>query len=189
NLGAYGDGGVIMTNDDALAETMRKICNHGSEKRYYHEIVGVNSRLDSIQAAVLNVKLRYLDEYCNKRREVARFYNQAFANTPAIITPFEPEYSHHVYHQYTMVLEEVDRDEVHTELAKLGIPSMIYYPIPCHKQEMFKHLTDREYILPNTEYLTSRVLSLPIHTELSEEELIFITGGVLKVVEELRGKK
>lgn len=189
NLGAYGDGGVIMTNDDILADTMRKICNHGSEKRYYHEIVGVNSRLDSIQAAVLNVKLRYLDEYCNKRREVARFYNQAFANTPAIITPFEPEYSHHVYHQYTMILEGVDRDEVYTELAKLGIPSMIYYPIPCHKQEMFKHLADREYILPNTEYLTSRVLSLPIHTELSEEELIFITGGVLKVVEELRVKK
>ncbi|MEK6495281.1 DegT/DnrJ/EryC1/StrS family aminotransferase [Myroides odoratimimus] len=188
NLGAYGDGGVIMTNDDSLAHTMRKICNHGSERRYYHEIVGVNSRLDSIQAAVLNVKLKYLDDYCNKRREVAAYYNQAFKASSNIFTPYVPDYSHHVFHQYTMILEGVNRDEVHEELAKLGIPSMIYYPVPCHEQEMFKGLKDREYNLPNTEYLTSRVLSLPIHTELTDEELVFITEGVLEVVEKLKRK-
>lgn len=186
NLGAYGDGGVIMTNDDSLAHTMRKICNHGSERRYYHEIVGVNSRLDSIQAAVLNVKLKYLDDYCNKRREVAAYYNQAFKVSSNIIPPYVPDYSHHVFHQYTMILEGVNRDELHEELAKLGIPSMIYYPVPCHEQEMFKTLKDREYNLPNTMYLTSRVLSLPIHTELTEEELIFITEGVLSVIEKLK---
>jgi dTDP-4-amino-4,6-dideoxygalactose transaminase len=189
NLGAYGDGGVIMTNDDALAHTMRKICNHGSEKRYYHEIVGVNSRLDSIQAAVLNVKLKYLDHYCAKRREVAAFYNQIFASHPYIKIPYEPEYSYHVYHQYTLVLEGVNRDAVHAELSKMGIPSMVYYPIACHRQEMFKELKDREYHLPNTEYLTSRVLSLPIHTELTEKELVFITQGVLQVIEKLKPKK
>ncbi|KUF42825.1 transcriptional regulator [Myroides marinus] len=185
NLGAYGDGGVILTNDDTLAHTMQKICNHGSERRYYHEIVGVNSRLDSIQAAVLNVKLKYLDKYCDKRREVAAFYNKAFSSNPHIITPYEPEYSHHVYHQYTMILEGVDRDEVHAELANIGIPSMIYYPVPCHEQEMFKELKDREYSLPNTEYLTARVLSLPIHTELTEKELVFITNGVSEVINKL----
>jgi len=113
NLGCYGDGGAIMTDSDELAAKMMKICNHGSEKRYYHEVIGVNSRLDSIQAAILDVKLKYLDEYCDQRRAVAAFYNQAFANHPQIRTPYEPDYSHHVYHQYTLVLEEVNRDLVH----------------------------------------------------------------------------
>ena len=186
NLGAYGDGGVIMTNSDELAAKMIKICNHGSEKRYYHEIVGVNSRLDSIQAAILNVKLNYLDQYCDKRRAVADFYNRVFANHQHIRTPYEAVYSHHVYHQYTVILEGVDRDAVHQAMAERGIPTMIYYPVPCHQQEMFKKMQDRTYVLPNTEYLVSRVLSLPIHTELSEEELLYITAHFLEVIEEVK---
>lgn len=188
NLGAYGDGGVIMTNSDELASKMLKICNHGSEKRYYHEIVGVNSRLDSIQAAVLKVKLKYLDQYCDKRRAVAAFYNRVLGNHPHLRTPFEPAYSHHVYHQYTLILEGIDRDAVHEALAKRGVPTMIYYPVPCHQQEMFKNLQDRTYHLPHTEYLVSRVLSLPIHTELTEEEMTFITTQLLEVIEEVKQK-
>ncbi|MGG5576075.1 DegT/DnrJ/EryC1/StrS family aminotransferase [Myroides sp. C15-4] len=189
NLGAYGDGGVIMTNSDELAARMTKICNHGSERRYYHEIIGVNSRLDSIQAAILNVKLKYLDQYCDKRRAVAAFYNRVFANNKHIKTPFEPAYSHHVYHQYTLILEGVDRDAVHQAMAERGIPTMIYYPVPCHQQEMFTALQDREYELAHTEYLVSRVLSLPIHTELTEEELVFISTQLIEAIEEVKEKQ
>lgn len=185
NLGCYGDGGAIFTNDDALAHTMKKICSHGSEKRYYHEIVGVNSRLDSIQAAVLNVKLGHLDNYCDARRAAAAYYNNAFNNHPNIITPFVPAYSHHVYHQYTLILKDVDRDKVQAALADVGIPTMIYYPVPCHKQEMFAALGGASFDLPNTDYLTPRVLSLPIHTELTQDELEYITKNVLKVIEHL----
>ncbi len=189
NLGAYGDGGVIMTNSDELAARMTKICNHGSERRYYHEIIGVNSRLDSIQAAILNVKLKYLDQYCDKRRAVAAFYNRVFANNNHIKTPFEPAYSHHVYHQYTLILEGVDRDAVHQAMTERGIPTMIYYPVPCHQQEMFTTLQDREYELAHTEYLVSRVLSLPIHTELTEEELVFISTQLIEAIEEVKEKQ
>lgn len=185
NLGCYGDGGAVFTNDDALAHTIRKICSHGSENRYYHEIVGVNSRLDSIQAAVLRIKLRQLDEYCDARRAAASYYNNAFANNPHITTPFVPAYSHHVYHQYTLILEHVDRDKVQEALAAKGIPSMIYYPVPCHKQEMFAGLGGSEFDLPHTDYLTTRVLSLPIHTELTTEELEYISGNVNEIVNEL----
>lgn len=186
NLGAYGDAGAVVTNDDELALRMRKICNHGSEQRYYHDIVGVNSRLDSIQAAVLNVKLKYLDDYCNKRREIAAFYSNAFTNEPCIKTPFIPDYSYHVFHQYTIVLENSDRDLVHQELAKKGISSMIYYPIACHNQKMFQPYKDREYELSNTEYLTSRVLSLPIDSELTIEELQYITESVLAIIQQFK---
>jgi UDP-2-acetamido-2-deoxy-ribo-hexuluronate aminotransferase len=185
NLGCYGDGGAIFTNDDTLAHTMRKICSHGSENRYYHEIVGVNSRLDTIQAAILRIKLRNLDAYCDARRNAATYYNNAFANNPNITPPFVPAYSHHVYHQYTLILENVDRNKVQEALAKRGVPSMIYYPVPCHKQEMFAALGGGNYLLPQTDYLTTRVLSLPIHTELTNEELEFITQQVNEVVNEL----
>lgn len=185
NLGCYGDGGAIFTNDDDLARLMRKICGHGSENRYYHEVVGVNSRLDSIQAAVLSIKLRHLDAYCDARRNAAAYYNEAFAGNQNIITPFVPEYSHHVYHQYTLILENVDRNKVQEALAALGIPTMIYYPVPCHKQEMFAALGGNDYVLPNTDYLTPRVLSLPIHTELTTEELEFIASNVNEVVNRL----
>ncbi len=186
NLGAYGDAGAIITNDDELALRMRKICNHGSEQRYYHDIVGVNSRLDSIQAAVLNVKLKYLDDYCNKRREIAAFYSNAFIDESCIKTPFIPDYSYHVFHQYTIVLENIDRDLVHQELAKKSISSMIYYPIACHNQKMFQPYKDRDYELSNTEYLTSRVLSLPIDSELTIEELQYITESVLAIIQQFK---
>lgn len=186
NLGAYGDAGAIITNDDELALRMRKICNHGSEQRYYHDIVGVNSRLDSIQAAVLNVKLKYLDDYCNKRREIAAFYSNAFIDESCIKTPFIPDYSYHVFHQYTIVLENIDRDLVHQELAKKGLSSMIYYPIACHNQKMFQPYKDRDYELSNTEYLTSRVLSLPIDSELTIEELQYITESVLAIIQQFK---
>ncbi len=182
NLGCYGDGGAIFTNDDALAHTMRKICSHGSENRYYHEIVGVNSRLDSIQAAILRIKLKHLDAYCDARRSAAAYYDQAFANNPHITTPYVPEYSHHVYHQYTLVLHDVDRNKVQEALAAEGVPTMIYYPVPCHKQEMFATEGGGTYVLPLTDSLTPHVLSLPIHTELTEEELKFITEKVNSIV-------
>lgn len=182
NLGCYGDGGAIFTNDDALAATMRKICSHGSAQRYYHEIVGVNSRLDTIQAAVLRIKLRELDNYCDARRSAADYYNEAFKNNPHITTPFVPAYSHHVYHQYTLILEGVDRNKVQELLAEKGIPSMIYYPVPCHKQEMFAEFGGADFELANTDYLTPRVISLPIHTELSDEQLEYITKNVNEIV-------
>ena len=185
NLGCYGDGGAIFTNDSALAEKMAMVANHGQKVRYYHEMVGCNSRLDSIQAAVLRIKLRQLDDYCDRRRKVADYYDAAFANHPNIITPARVDYSHNVYHQYTLQLEGVDRDAVHNALAERKIPSMIYYPVPCHKQNMFKALGGAEYNLPNTDYLQDRVISLPIHTELTEEELFTISRTFIEVVTQL----
>ncbi len=182
NLGCYGDGGAIFTNDDALAETLKMIANHGQKVRYYHEMVGCNSRLDSIQAAILRIKLRRLDEYCDARRKAADYYDQAFANHPNIKTPYRAPYSHHVFHQYTLQLEGVDRDAVNKMLAERNVPSMIYYPVPCHKQNMFKAMGGAEYQLPVTDFLQDRVISLPIHTELTEEELTFITTNFLEVV-------
>jgi UDP-2-acetamido-2-deoxy-ribo-hexuluronate aminotransferase len=185
NLGCYGDGGAIFTNDDALADKMKMIANHGQKVRYYHEMVGCNSRLDSIQASILRIKLRHLDEYCSARRSVADYYDNAFANHPNIKTPYRAPYSYHVFHQYTLQLEGVNRDEVQKQLAERKIPSMIYYPVPCHKQNMFKALGGNEFTLPVTDFLQDRVISLPIHTELSEEELKFITSNFLEVIQEL----
>lgn len=182
NLGCYGDGGAMFTNDDAIAEKLSMIAGHGQKKRYYHEIVGCNSRLDSIQAAILRIKLRELDNYCDARRAAANFYDKAFANNPKITTPHRAEYSHHVFHQYTLQLHDVNRDEVQVKLAEKGIPSMIYYPVPCHRQQMFAALGGASFQLPNTDYLTNIVLSLPIHTELSEEELQFISSSVLEII-------
>ncbi len=182
NLGCYGDGGAMVTNDDALAEKLSMIAGHGQKKRYYHELVGCNSRLDSIQAAILRIKLRELDNYCNARIAAADYYDKAFANNPNITTPFRASYSHHVFHQYTLQLHNVNRDEVQAKLAEKGIPSMIYYPVPCHRQQMFAAFGGADFNLPNTDYLTNIVLSLPIHTELSEEELNLISDTVLQLV-------
>jgi len=179
NLGAYGDGGAIFTNDDQLAHQMKMIANHGQQKRYYHEVVGCNSRLDSIQAAVLNIKLKKLDEYNAARQKVAAFYNQAFANHSAIVTPFVASYSTHVYHQYTLQLKGVNRDELVTYLAAHQIPSMIYYPVPGHRQEMFAAFGLKEISLPITDELTNCVISLPVHTEMNEEQLNYICSNVL----------
>lgn len=186
NLGCYGDGGAMFTNDDALAEKMRMIANHGQKVRYYHEMVGCNSRLDSIQAAILRIKLRHLDSYCDARRNVASFYNKAFANHTNIVTPFEAAYSKHVYHQYTLQLKNVDRDAVSNAMAERGIPTMIYYPVPCHKQQMFDGIDLGELNLPVTDFLNPCVISLPIHTEFTEEELQYIVENFLNVIETLR---
>lgn len=179
NLGAYGDGGAIFTSDEALAKKMKMIANHGQEKRYYHDLVGCNSRLDSIQAAILNIKLRELDNYIIARRTAAAFYDKAFANHPKITTPFVTSFTNHVYHQYTLILKDVDRDGLNAYLAEKKIPSMIYYPVPGHRQKMFAAFGLDDYDLKITDWLTERVISLPIHTELDTEQLSYITDAIL----------
>lgn len=182
NLGCYGDGGAIMTNDDLLADKLKMIANHGQSKKYYHDVVGCNSRLDTVQAAVLRIKLRLLDSYCVERRKVADFYDASFANHPKITTPARNKNSYHVFHQYTMLIENTNRDEFQQKLADAGIPSMIYYPVPAHKQKMFESLKLEESNLPITDWLTERVISLPIHTEMDQEQLEFITKTVLNSI-------
>jgi UDP-2-acetamido-2-deoxy-ribo-hexuluronate aminotransferase len=182
NLGAYGDGGAVFTNDDALALKLKMIANHGQQKRYYHEMVGCNSRLDSIQAAVLGVKLKRLDAYNTARAKVAAAYNDAFAGNEKITTPYVATYSGHVYHQYTMLLEGVDRDGLNNYLADHKIPSMIYYPVPGHRQPMFASMHLPAQSLAVTDWLTERVISLPVHTEMDEEQLAYITKHVLNFV-------
>jgi dTDP-4-amino-4,6-dideoxygalactose transaminase len=182
NLGAYGDGGAIFTNDDALAQQLKMVANHGQQKRYYHEVVGCNSRLDSIQAAILNIKLKKLDEYNAARQSVAAYYNNAFAGNEKISTPYVAPYSTHVYHQYTMLLNGVDRDALVAHLSEHKIPSMIYYPVPGHKQDMFKNFHLPTYELATTDWLTERVISLPVHTEMDKEQLEYITQEVLNFV-------
>jgi dTDP-4-amino-4,6-dideoxygalactose transaminase len=182
NLGGYGDGGAIFTNDDTLAEKLRMIANHGQKVRYYHEVVGCNSRLDTIQAAILKIKLRELDNYIAARRNAADYYDKAFANHPKITTPYRAPYSHHVFHQYTLILEGVDRDALHQHLAAKQIPSMIYYPVPGHRQNMFASFGLTQVEMPITDWLTERVISLPMHTELTEEQLQYITTQVLEFV-------
>jgi len=180
NLGCFGDGGAIFTDDEALANRLRMIANHGQSKRYYHDIVGCNSRLDSIQAAVLNVKLNLLDKYIDARRQAADYYDKAFANHEKITTPYRAPYSKHVFHQYTLILEGIDRNRLNQYLAQHNIPSMIYYPVPAHRQKMFEAFGGSNYHLETTDWLTERVISLPMHTELDEQQLEFITSKVLE---------
>jgi dTDP-4-amino-4,6-dideoxygalactose transaminase len=182
NLGCYGDGGALFTNDDALAEVMRKVANHGQSVRYYHDIVGCNSRLDTIQAAILNIKLPLLDSYIGARRKAAAYYNKAFSGNKHITTPSIASYSTHVFHQYTLVLEGVDRNALNLYLADQKIPSMIYYPVPAHRQKMFSGWSDGSEVLPVTDWLTERVISLPMHTELDEEQLKYISDHVLNFI-------
>jgi UDP-2-acetamido-2-deoxy-ribo-hexuluronate aminotransferase len=182
NLGCYGDGGAIFTDDDALAGRLKMIANHGQSRRYYHDLVGCNSRLDSIQAAVLNVKLKKLDEYIAARRRAADYYDKAFGAHPKIKTPFRAPYSHHVFHQYTLILENTDRDGLNEFLATKSIPSMIYYPVPAHRQQMFAASGGGNYHLPITDWLTERVISLPMHTELDDDQLQTISAAVLEYV-------
>jgi UDP-2-acetamido-2-deoxy-ribo-hexuluronate aminotransferase len=182
NLGGYGDGGAIMTNDDALAAKLKMVANHGQSKRYYHDVVGCNSRLDTIQAAVLGIKLKHLDDYIKARIAVADFYDHAFASHPKITTPYRASYSKHVFHQYTLLLEGVDRQGLVDHLASKGIPSMIYYPVPAHRQKMFAEFGGNDFDLPVTDWLTERVVSLPIHTEMEEEQLQFIVSNVLNFI-------
>lgn len=186
NLGCYGDGGAIFTNDPALAEQITMVANHGQKVRYYHDVVGCNSRLDAIQAAILRIKLRHLDEYNTARRNAADFYDAAFTNNPDIVTPYRAPGNYHVFHQYTLQLRNVDRDKVHQLLAERNIPSMIYYPVPSHKQKMLQDFGGMDFDLPVTDMLNSCVLSLPIHTELSTEELNYITGNLLDIIQQLK---
>jgi dTDP-4-amino-4,6-dideoxygalactose transaminase len=181
NLGCYGDGGALFTDNDQLAGRLKMIANHGRQRRYYHEIVGCNSRLDTIQAVVLNAKLKRLDDYVAARRNAADFYDHAFAGQKKITTPFRAANNKHVFHQYTLILEDTDRDGLHQFLADQGIPSMIYYPVPAHRQQMFAGLGGEDFSLPATDWLTERVISLPMHTELEKEQLEWISSKVIEL--------
>ncbi len=180
NLGCYGDGGAIFTDGDELAEKIKMIANHGQKTKYYHEVVGCNSRLDALQAAILNIKLPLLDSYIDARIKAADFYDKAFAKNDKITTPFRADYCKHVFHQYTLILENVDRDGLVAFLADNNIPSMLYYPVPAHRQNMFATFGGGDFVLEKTDWLTDRVISLPIHTELDEEQQNFITAKVLE---------
>jgi UDP-2-acetamido-2-deoxy-ribo-hexuluronate aminotransferase len=178
NLGCYGDGGAVCTNDDAFAEKIRIIANHGQTKVYYHDFVGVNSRLDSIQAAVLNAKLKRLDDYCDARRKVAAFYDNAFNGISALQTPVREEKSTHVFHQYTLLVKNGKRNELNEHLKSFAIPTMIYYPVPLYKQKAFAEFVEPNFSLPVTEKLCDSVISLPMHTEMQSEQLDFIAEKV-----------
>jgi dTDP-4-amino-4,6-dideoxygalactose transaminase len=182
NLGCYGDGGAIFTNDDELASKIRIIANHGQSAQYIHDSIGVNSRLDSIQAAILRIKLRDLDNYAAARNKAASFYDNAFANHPKLKTPVRAKYSNHVFHQYTLQLNGVDRTALRDFLANRDIPAMIYYPIPLHLQKAYLDERYKTGDFPVTEQLCATVVSLPMHTELEEETLQYITESVLEFV-------
>lgn len=182
NLGCYGDGGAIFTNDDELAAKMRAIANHGMVIRYHHDMIGVNSRLDSIQAAVLDAKLPHLDEYIEARQKAAAYYDQAFSGNNKLLIPGRQEHSTHVFHQYTLRVVGADRDKLRDGLAERGIPAMIYYPVPLHQQKAYIDPRYKDGDFPVAERLAACVLSLPMHTELDEEQLAFITSSVLDLI-------
>lgn len=183
NLGAYGDGGAIFTNDDDLAKQCRMISNHGKEKPGHHVLLGVNSRLDSIQAAILDIKLKYLDDYAEARNKAASFYDSAFENHPKLQIPIRFNKSTHVFHQYTLITKDIDRVALQTHLLENEISSMIYYPLPLHLQKAFQDLNYKVEDLPTTELLSETTFSLPMHSELSETQLELITSTLLKFID------
>jgi len=185
NLGAYGDGGALFTNDDKLAKKLRSIVNHGMSKRYYYDRLGVNSRLDTLQAAVLRIKLPLLDSYAKARQDAADFYDQAFADSDKISTPKMSSFSSHVFHQYTLVLKDVNRDAIHEYLKENEIPNAIYYPVPLHEQEAYKHFKFDSSQLEVSKELCKTVISLPMHTELDEEQLSYITNTILEFIDKV----
>lgn len=182
NLGCYGDGGAMYTNDAGLAKKCRMIANHGQSVQYVHDSIGVNSRLDSIQAAVLGIKLKHLNEYAAARNNAAAFYDKAFANNPKLKIPTRSKNSTHVFHQYTLQLNGVDRTKLKEYLASKDIPAMIYYPIPLHMQKAYHDQRYKEGDFPVTEKLCKTVLSLPMHTELDEDTLKYITESILSFI-------
>jgi dTDP-4-amino-4,6-dideoxygalactose transaminase len=184
NLGCYGDGGAIFTNDDKLADEMRAVVNHGMKVRYYHDMVGVNSRLDSIQAAVLKVKLQYLDDYAKERRRVADYYDNAFQGHPNLQIPARWENSTHVFHQYTLLTKDIDRAALQQHLMSKDVPAMIYYPVPLHMQKAYLDPRYKKGDFPVTEMLSERVISLPMSTELDEEQLEYIISSVIEFLEQ-----
>lgn len=180
NLGAYGDAGAIFTNDDDLAASLRVIANHGQSRQYYHDTIGVNSRLDSIQAAILDIKLKYLNDYADARQEAASYYDAAFSEIEGIQTPYRDPKSTHVFHQYTTRIKNGKRDELKKHLDSEGIPNNIYYPVPLYAQGAFKNLAGAVEYLPVTDMLCKEVLSFPIHTEMTEEIQDYIIASVKK---------
>lgn len=182
NLGAFGDGGAIFTNSDDLAAKLRSLVNHGMGERYYYEDVGVNSRLDSMQAAILRIKLRHLDEYIAARNRAAGYYDKAFGKEDKITIPFRAGYSNHVFHQYTMQTHGVDRNKMQQFLSEKGVPAMIYYPVPLHQQNAYKDPGFREEDFEITNQLCEEVISLPMHTELTENQLAYIADAVIEFI-------
>lgn len=178
NLGCYGDGGALMTNDSDLAQIIRMIANHGQEKKYYHKVLGCNSRLDSIQAAILSVKLKELETYAAHRNEMADVYYQQLSSINEIQLPKKAKNSDHVFHQFTLLIKNGKRDALKSFLNEKGIPSMIYYPLPLYKQEAFKKYVDKAFELPVTEQLCNEVLSLPIHTEMNPADMDYICNSI-----------
>lgn len=178
NLGCYGDGGALFTNDDELAERLKMIANHGMKERYHHDILGVNSRLDTIQAAILSIKLKYLDQYEQARQQAAKRYDEAFEGIDDLLIPKKETFSTHVYHQYTLKVKGGKRDELKTFLEQNDIPAMIYYPVPLHKQKAFLPIARQGGTLNISETLAEQVLSLPMHTELDEEQQTYIINKV-----------
>lgn len=183
NLGCYGDGGAIFTNDDELAKQLRVVVNHGMTVRYYHDYVGVNSRLDSIQAAVLDIKLKHLDAYIEARQFAANFYNKAFASCDKLKTPVTAPFTNHVFHQYTLVTNDVDRDALMKHLQEKGIACAVYYPVPLHLQKAYLDPRYKKGDFPVTEALSDAVISLPMHTEFDEETLHYVTSSVLEFMD------
>ncbi len=183
NLGCFGDGGAVFTNNDAYAERIRSVVNHGMRVRYYHDHVGVNSRLDTVQAAILKVKLKYLDQYNKSRAEAADYYDKAFAGHPKITIPTRVSFSNHIFHQYTLLIKNEGRDKLRMALEEKGIPSMVYYPVPLHLQKAYINETGPIANFPVTESLSRSVLSLPMHTELDREQQDFIIANVLELIE------
>ena len=167
NLGCFGDGGAITTNDPVLAERCRMISSHGQKLKYKHDLIGCNSRLDTIQAAILNIKLKYLDVCINARRNAAAYYVSSFANLSGITLPITTNYSFHTFNQFTLKIKDGKRDLLQSYLKNKGIPSVIYYPLPLYKQEAFKKYMEADPVLPNSELLSESVLSIPMHTELN----------------------
>jgi dTDP-4-amino-4,6-dideoxygalactose transaminase len=178
NLGCYGDGGALFTDDDELAALIRSITNHGMKVRYYHDTIGVNSRLDTIQAAILRVKLRHLDEFNEARRKAAAFYDSELSGLPGIAIPERAPFTTHIFHQYTLRIDGGRRNDLRECLENEGIPSMIYYPVPLHMQKAYLHLGYSPDDFPVTSRLSAEVLSLPMHTEMDEEQLAYITGCI-----------
>lgn len=182
NLGCYGDGGAIFTNDAAIAEKIQMMANHGQKIKYHHESIGVNSRLDTLQAAILNVKLKYLNEYTQRRNDVAAYYDKALKDIKQFSLPYRAPYSTHAFHQYTVRVSEIDRDEFKLYLDKCGIPSMIYYPVPLHLQKAYRQPGIERGAFPLTERLSKTVISLPIHTEMKEDQLEYICNIIRKYI-------
>lgn len=182
NLGCYGDGGAIFTNDDELAAKMRAVANHGMVVRYHHDMIGVNSRLDSIQAAVLDAKLPHLDAYIAARQKAAAYYDEAFGKNDKLLIPGREPNSTHVFHQYTLRVVGADRDALREGLAERGIPAMIYYPVPLHQQKAYLDPRYKDGDFPVAEKLAACVLSLPMHTELDQEQLEYIVTNVLELI-------